>query len=281
VVPGGYLGGQKFQFDSSSGINRVAEMTAGKVLVELAELKRLIRLDPEAFKALISGTADSGRVTYGTDSFDQLRQFSFVGTGNVTPRAQSPHQLAQELLALPAELRDARKREIMKTVDAGFLVDPTGSRRFLPTMVLKYKMDLEGLRGEAVQLIAEAKALAEAADFRLPMSDDLEALRARAAGDFADTDGVEDELRAALAPVEAVEDWKIPASELKRLVGLQPMAKRGAFKSAAERMGLSCKHSSVGEWYFRGDWAKAERLLIMGGPGQAKVMAPGGSFAPG
>jgi hypothetical protein len=287
VVPGAYLGGQKFQFDGSSGINRVAEMTAGKVLVELAELKRLIRLDPEAFKALISGTADSGRSTYGTDSFDQLRQFGFVGTANVTPRGCTPNDITRELLALPAWLRDDRKRAIMRTVDAGFLVDPTGSRRFLPALVLKYKMDLDGLKGEAVQLIAEAKARAEAADFRLYMDDELEGSRAASAGIFAETDGLEDELRAVLEPVEGVEHFRIAAADLKRLLGLQPLAKRSAFKSAAEKVGLLARHTRNGDFYFRGDWELGERLRLMGGPTSPVIVPPSGSgdagrgFAPG
>ena len=280
VVADGYLGGQKFQFDSSSGINRIAEMTAGKVLVELAELKRLIRLDPEAFKALVSGTSDSGRATYGADSFDQLRQFSFVGTANAMPRGRAPHEVTRELLKLPEFMRDARKREIMKEVDAGFLVDPTGSRRFLPTLVLKFKMDLEELKMEAVQLIAEAKARAEAADFRLHMSEDLELLRAGSVDVFGETDGLEDELRAVLEPVELVPHWKVQAAELKRVLGLQPLAKRAAFKAACAKIGLQCKHSTAGEFYFMGDWAQCERLIIMGGPGQARLAAPGGGFSP-
>lgn len=283
VVANGYLGGQKFQFDSSSGINRVAEMTAGKVLVELAELKRLIRLDPEAFKALVSGTSDSGRATYGTDSFDQQRQFSFVGTANVTPRGQSPNDVTRELLSLPEWLRDDRKRKIMKTVDAGFLVDPTGSRRFLPTLVLKFKIDLEGLKAEAVQLIAEAKALAEAADFRLHMDDDLEALRASAALAFAETDGLEDELRAALAPVAHLEHFKISSKDLKALVGLRPLDKRLTFPAAAEKAGLKWGHKELGKIYYRGDYDKAELLVVRGGP-VAPVLVPSagsGGFAPG
>ena len=277
VVPGGYLGGQKFQFDSSSGINRVAEMTAGKVLVELAELKRLIRLDPEAFKALVSGTADSGRVTYGADSFDQLRQFSFVGTANVTPRGCSPNDIATELWALPPERRDARKREIMETVDAGFLVDGTGSRRFLPALVLKHKMDVGALQEEAEQLIAEAKERALAADFVLYVDGELEAMRASAAQQFDETDGLEDVLREALEPVGGVADFKIPAEDLRRLLGLPPLAKRSALKAAAAKVGLLSKHTQYGTVYYRGDWGNAERLGLMGGAGVMRAAPPPGA----
>lgn len=277
VMPGSYLGGQKFQFDSSSGVNRVAEMTAGKLLVELAELKRLIRMDPEAFKALISGTVDSGRATYSPDSFDQKRQFSFVGTANVTPRGCSPNDITTELLALPPERRDARKREIMKTVDAGFLVDGTGSRRFLPALVLKHKMDLGALQGEAEQLIAEAKEIALAADFVLHMDDDLEAMRAPAAQQFDETDGLEDVLREALEPVDGVADFKIPAEDLRRLLGLPLLTKRAALKAAAAKAGLSSKHTEYGTVYYRGDWGRAERLGLMGGAGVMRATPPPGA----
>jgi hypothetical protein len=273
VVLGSYLGGQKFQFDDSTGINRVADITAGKTLVELAELKRLVRMDPENFKAQISKTHDSGRKSHGADSYDKPRQFSFVGTANVTPKGCEPEDITRELLALPPELRDARTKELMAHVDAGFLVDGTGSRRFLPALVMRYKMDLEGIKEEAEQLIAEAKHVAIAADFSLHMDDALEQERVGVTGRFRETDGLEDALAGALAAVDSMPSIKLFAEDARRLLGFRPGEKRTALKAAMAKVGLEAKHTKHGACYYRGDWDTAVRLVLQGGPGSASLVA--------
>ena len=56
---------------------------AGKWLIELGELVRMIRADPAAFKSFVTSLRDKYRPPYGSNETIQLRQCVFAGTTNL------------------------------------------------------------------------------------------------------------------------------------------------------------------------------------------------------
>jgi predicted P-loop ATPase len=90
--------------------------------VEVSELAAMAKSNLESIKAFITRTEDVYRPPYAEHAISLKR--SFVLIGNINPR------------------------------ENGYLIDPTGNRRFWPVTV--GRLDLEALRADRDQLIAEA-----------------------------------------------------------------------------------------------------------------------------
>jgi predicted P-loop ATPase len=99
---------------------KLIENTAGKWVVEFAELAGMTAKDIEHQKALITRTVDRSRLAYGHFTTTAPRQFVVVGTTN----------------------------------EEVFLRDTTGNRRYLPVRVSN--IDDEALKRDRDQLLAEA-----------------------------------------------------------------------------------------------------------------------------
>ena len=116
-------GGSEFFEESltlTASVKQLMENTAGKWVVEIAELSGLTPKDIEHQKALITRTVDRCRAAYGYYAEDMPRQFVLVGTTN----------------------------------EEVFLCDSTGNRRYLPVRVSD--IDIEALKRDREQLLAEA-----------------------------------------------------------------------------------------------------------------------------
>jgi hypothetical protein len=103
---------------------RLIEQTAGKWIVEVADLHGASKAEIEAVKAMMSRNADRSRLAFGRMTVERPRQFVIFGTTN----------------------------------DDRYLADQTGNRRFWPVKVNRF--DVDGLRWDRDQLWAEA-AVAE------------------------------------------------------------------------------------------------------------------------
>jgi len=99
----------------------VMEITAGKLIVEFAELAGLRNKDIETTKAMLSRQSDRERMAYGHMTEERPRQFVFIGS--VNPGSK-------------------------------YLRDQTGNRRFWP--VVCGAIDVAGMRRDRDQLWAEA-----------------------------------------------------------------------------------------------------------------------------
>ncbi len=116
-------GGSKFFEESlklNASVEKLMENTAGKWVVEIAELVGLTPKDIEHQKALITRTVDRCRLAYGFLVQDAPRQFVLIGTTN----------------------------------DEAFLYGSTGNRRYLPVWVST--IDIQKLKRDRDQLFAEA-----------------------------------------------------------------------------------------------------------------------------
>lgn len=100
--------------------SEVLELTEGKWIVEVAELKGMRKNDIEHLKAFLSKTSDKGRRAYRRDPVEVPRRFVFFGTTN----------------------------------EEKFLRDTTGNRRFWPVRVVQF--DVAAIRRDRDQLWAEA-----------------------------------------------------------------------------------------------------------------------------
>lgn len=107
-----------FSLDQDS--KTLIELTMGKWIIEISELKGLSRGASDHVKSLLSRQYDRSRLAYGRITEERPRQFIFIGTTN----------------------------------EKEFLRDETGNRRFWPVEVKR--MDLKGLREMRDQLWAEA-----------------------------------------------------------------------------------------------------------------------------
>jgi predicted P-loop ATPase len=119
-------GGSEFFEESvtlTASVKQLMENTAGKWVVEIAELKGLTPKDIEHQKALITRTVDRCRAAYSYYAEDVHRQFVLVGTTN----------------------------------EEVFLCDSTGNRRYLPVRVSD--IDIEALERDRDQLLAETYEL--------------------------------------------------------------------------------------------------------------------------
>jgi hypothetical protein len=102
---------------------RVIEQTAGAWIVEISELGARYRDQANAIKAMVSRARDRARMSYGRTASDVSRQFIMIGTTN-------------------------------EGDDDGYLIDPTGNRRFWP--VKTGTIDIVALQRDRDQLWAEA-----------------------------------------------------------------------------------------------------------------------------
>lgn len=108
----------------------------GKLLVEIAELDSFSKAEDSTIKAMMTGTKDTVRKSYGRVHEDYLRSCVFIGTTN----------------------------------DDEYLKDPTGARRYWP--VKTTTIDLESLTRDRDQLFAEAVHLYNAGEkwYEMPES---------------------------------------------------------------------------------------------------------------
>jgi predicted P-loop ATPase len=104
----------------SASAKEILEQTAGKWVVEIAELSGLSAKDIEHQKSFITRTEDRARLSYGYFASSVPRQFVLIGTTN----------------------------------EEVFLRDATGNRRYLPVRVSD--IDIDALRRDREQLLAEA-----------------------------------------------------------------------------------------------------------------------------
>jgi predicted P-loop ATPase len=287
VVPNGAITLPNLDFDASNGINQMAIQTVGKALVEYAELEHLSGSKQANIKSRISARVDSGRGLFGKDRYDRLRQFGVLGTANVTVQGHDAADITNELARLPEAKRDAAKRVWMSKANTGFLIDPTGARRWHGVTVLVYKMDLEGLALEVPQLIAEARARIEDVGYdRLYMSPEMEALVSAQVSRFYVTSGLEEDIAGALQAVE-LEDYRISAFNLRKLLGLDTHQKKRDLSAAMRRLGFVSYTSNGLTMYLKGDMRKCgEPLAVLDGPGVAKLVprakeAGAANFSPG
>ena len=115
-------GGAEFFTDAHVGMDKDGMMVVhGNWIVELAELASMKRAEREVVKAFISAQEDSYRPPYGRTVVRQPRHFVIVGSTN----------------------------------DDQYLTDPSGARRYWPTMVTRV-LDVEWVEAARDQLFAEA-----------------------------------------------------------------------------------------------------------------------------
>lgn len=70
--------------------------------------------------------------------------------------------------------------------------------------------------------------------------------------------GLSEALQGALEHYAHLEHFRVNATALKARAGLKPLEQRQAFRRVAEELGLVHRHTSMGEFYYRGDWDKTE-----------------------
>lgn len=119
------LGGEWFgDFNVDPGNKDTVDAMRGKWIIELPEMSVVRRKrDVEELKAFITRTVDRVRFAYARTTSDCPRQSVFIGTVNPD--------------------------------NVGYLTDRTGNGRFWP--VLCTKIDLEGLKRDRDQILAEAR----------------------------------------------------------------------------------------------------------------------------
>lgn len=123
------LGGPFFaELEGTLGTKEAAEQVEGAWVVEIGELDSLSRAETNAVKAFVSRSHDRFRRAYARIVTDVPRRSVMVGTTN----------------------------------SSAYLRDETGARRFLPLAI--GTVELEGLRAERDQLIAEAVHRVEAGE---------------------------------------------------------------------------------------------------------------------
>lgn len=124
------LAGERWHTETTISLEKkdFFESLLGKVVVEFSEGETMNRSSVERMKAIITTKVDRFRVSYGRNAQDFPRRCVFAMTTN----------------------KDQ------------YLVDDTGSRRWLPIKVEKEKADVEWLKENREQLFAEAYHLLEA-----------------------------------------------------------------------------------------------------------------------
>lgn len=118
------LAGQKWHMETTMSLEKkdFFEAILGKVIVEFAEGETMNRASVEKMKAIITTTVDRFRVSYGRTAQDFPRRCVFAMTTN----------------------KDQ------------YLIDETGSRRWLPVRVVKEQANIEWIKENRDQLFAEA-----------------------------------------------------------------------------------------------------------------------------
>jgi predicted P-loop ATPase len=134
-------------------------LMAGKVVIELAELRGLRQRDAESIKAFLSATSDRWVPKYKEKGIRQPRRIVFIGSSNV--------------------------RE--------FLTDDTGNRRWLPVDVTRCDADAVGRDMELLWAEARERFLCEGIQFR-----DAERLASEVHEDYTDIDAWESSIVAYL-----------------------------------------------------------------------------------
>jgi predicted P-loop ATPase len=162
----------------------VIEQTAGKWLVEIAELSGMSGAKVEQLKAMLSRQVDSSRMAYGHHRLEVTRQWIAIGTTN----------------------------------DSEYLRDSTGNRRFWPVAITHF--DVAGIRATRDQLWAEA-AEREAAGESIRLPERLWAEAAREQEQRFVVDPFEDELRHLLSLTVPPKD-RISRRDVYALLGLDP-----------------------------------------------------------
>jgi hypothetical protein len=135
----------------------VAEQTAGKWIIEVAELSGISKKEVEAVKASLSRQVDRARLAYERSTSSCPRQFVLIGTTN----------------------------------SDRYLRDPTGNRRFWPVKI--GKIDLAALARDRDQIWAEAAQL-EAEGLSLELPPELRGAAEREQEARRDTDPLETRL---------------------------------------------------------------------------------------
>jgi predicted P-loop ATPase len=102
---------------------RLGDNMSGNVIMEIPELSSIRRSALEATKSFITQTSITYRAAYERVAETVKRQCVFIGTTN----------------------------------ESAYLVDRTGNRRWWPIPVQVERIDIDGLRGEVLQLWAEAR----------------------------------------------------------------------------------------------------------------------------
>ncbi len=130
--------GDLFGDDLPLNVNsaEVLELTEGKWIVEVAELKGMRKNDIEHLKSFLSKTSDKGRRAWRKLPEEVPRRFVFFGTTN----------------------------------EDRFLRDTTGNRRFWPVRIVRF--DVAAIRRDRDQLWAEA-SLREAAGAKIRLDESL------------------------------------------------------------------------------------------------------------
>ena len=198
--------------DMGASAKEVIENTAGKWIVEAAELSGMAKRDLERVKAFYSRTTDSARLAYGRFAIDVPRQFVMGGTTNNTE----------------------------------YLKDRTGNTRFWGIRV--GELDIEGLRRNVDQLWAEALNIEATGEPHWLDDPDLIVKAEKAATKREEVSPVEQRWIDVLT--NAADDWFIPANELFKAAGLGDVSKRtqahnNGIAFAAKRVGWQNYRKSI------------------------------------
>lgn len=144
IVADGFVDG----LNPDASPKEVLEITAGKIICELPELRGLHKRDVDKAKAFASRQSDRAREAYARDTSEVARRFVCIATANLVPKGMTPEEMA----ALP----DKEFVEAVDAADASFLVDDTGNRRWLPVRVRVKTIDVDTLKAILPQVYAEA-----------------------------------------------------------------------------------------------------------------------------
>jgi predicted P-loop ATPase len=176
------------------------EQTAGKWIVEIAELSGYSKADHNRLKAFLSRRADKARLAFRRDADDVPRGWVSIGTLN----------------------------------DKQFLGDYTGDRRYWPVTITKH-FDLETLRQERDQIWAEAYHRVMINKESLMMAEDLWAAAETVRKDYTITNPIEEALDKVLGSIEGMVD----NATLWDMLNVPVINRKGnpALKKAMENLG--------------------------------------------
>jgi predicted P-loop ATPase len=217
-----------FSLDQDS--KTLIELTMGKWIIEISELKGLSRGGSDHVKSLLSRQHDRSRLAYGRIVEERARQFVFIGTTN----------------------------------EKEFLRDETGNRRFWPVEV--QQIDLKGLRADRDQLWAEAVEI-ERTGVSLMLPDDLkDAAEAMQEAHRVMDNPYIDVLREKLGEYD---DVRILSTDLMEMLDIEPgkvnNAQYKTLRSAMLELGWNYRRSirvgkNVSGGYVKGDGAEVIQM---------------------
>lgn len=167
----------------------IIERTAGKWIVEAADMAGMKKADVEHLKATLSRTCDAARLAYGRHTHERYRQWVAIGTTNAET----------------------------------YLKDPTGNRRFWPLQVQVF--DIAALVAERDQLWAEAYVRERRGEsIRLPQH--LWGYAALQQDRRREADPWEDQLITIFGLDAPADDQRLTNEDVWRAVGLEDVAQR-------------------------------------------------------